>query len=226
MKTIARLAIVMIAIATIFSFSAVAAGKPEDIPPDGPLADISTLLSEIYDFVDSIFHITQTMNANVTTLQKSMDDNFTDVDTALDGLQTDMTQIKTDVATPEYIMYTSGSFATPYQGPAPGLPPGGIVLMAPDLGETLTVEVKTWEASGDPITFTNTQLCGDDGYVTLDSANQLYYCPFWETSTMYVNQIIVPADHREKVTFYAAVQSTDDYSRVFEPGDFKVDPIY
>lgn len=228
MKTITKLAIVMIAIATIFSFSAVAADKPEGTPSDGPLSDLSTMLSEIITTLNEIFGITQTLNSNVTTLQMSLDDNFTEVDSALEGLQTNVTQIKTNVATPEYIMYTSGSFATPYIGPGPGLPPGAVVLLAPDLDDTtINVEVKTWEAIGSPpTTFTNTKLCGDDGYVTLNSENQLIACPFWKNSTTYVIQIIVPENQREKVSFYAAVSSTNDYSRIWEPGDFKVDPIY
>jgi hypothetical protein len=97
MKTIAKLAIVMIAIATIFSFSAVAADKPENIPSDGPLTDLSTMLSEIITTLNEIFGITQTMDSNVTSLQTSIDDNFSDVDTSLAALQDNLSAFRADV---------------------------------------------------------------------------------------------------------------------------------
>jgi hypothetical protein len=89
--------IVLVTIATIFSFSVVAAVKPEELPADGPIMDFSTILSEIFEIVTEIFGVTQSLEANVSTLQTSMDANFTEFDSALGVLQSDLDIFRADV---------------------------------------------------------------------------------------------------------------------------------
>jgi hypothetical protein len=96
MKSITSVAIVLIAIVIIFSFSTVAADKPEDLPANGPLKEISTMLSEILNIVTEIFGITQSLDANMGTLQTGMDANFTEVDSALEGLQNNLSTFRAE----------------------------------------------------------------------------------------------------------------------------------
>ncbi len=90
MKNKVFLAIAIIVIATIFSFSAVAADKPEDPPADGPLTDISNIVSNIFDKMMEILE-------KIEYLQVTMDDNFTDVDSDLGVLGSDLDDFRADV---------------------------------------------------------------------------------------------------------------------------------
>jgi hypothetical protein len=107
MKIFEKLAIVLIALATIFSFAVVSADKPEGIPSDGPLSDISTILSDIFDILENIFGNTQSLDTDISTLQMSMDDNFTDVDSLLLEIQEDL-----DSSDQEVIYHTSFHYCT------------------------------------------------------------------------------------------------------------------
>jgi hypothetical protein len=90
MKIFVKLAIVLIVIGTIFSFSAVAAERPENPPLDGPLTDISDMLSDIFDKMMEILE-------KIEYLQVSMDDNFTDIDSDLGVLESDLDEFRADV---------------------------------------------------------------------------------------------------------------------------------
>ena len=90
MKNKVFLAIAIIVIATIFSFSAVAADKPENPPADGPLTDISNIVSNIFDKMMEILE-------KIEYLQVTMDDNFTDVDSDLGVLGSDLDDFRADV---------------------------------------------------------------------------------------------------------------------------------
>ena len=94
MKTITRLASVLIAVATIFSFAAVAAEKPENTPPEGPVNDIMTIILAINDTVSKISEMlngfSSSLQADIDALQMTVDDNFSDIQGDLDEFRADV----------------------------------------------------------------------------------------------------------------------------------------
>jgi hypothetical protein len=101
MRKIVLMAIVLVMIAVISPFSAVSAGKPEYEPPEGPVSDITTLVVTINETVaeirDMVNGISGSMNTDIETLQVSMDDNFTDVDSSLEEIESDLYDFRMEV---------------------------------------------------------------------------------------------------------------------------------
>lgn len=101
MKKIILMAIVLVSIAVISPFSAVSADKPEYVPPEGPVNDITTLVVTINETVteirDMVNGISGSMNADIEALQVTMDDNFTEVDSSLAAIESDLDDFRAEV---------------------------------------------------------------------------------------------------------------------------------
>jgi hypothetical protein len=81
---------------------AAAATKPTNPPPAGPVSDITAIVTEILSMLTGL-------KSDVGTLQTTMDDNFTAVDTSLDSIQEGLDTLLTEPGEVTSIRYVTGT---------------------------------------------------------------------------------------------------------------------
>ena len=173
--------------------------KVTDPPPEGPVSDVVTLLTDILRALG-------VLQGDVTTIKN------------------DVADIKTDLGngqTTGYIMYSTPRFSV---GSTDKI---RVYLDAPGITDDVDVEVRTWSLNNNnpSETYSDYKEC-NNGLITLTAADQMQNCEFVNGAPFLsrIIQIIVQEGDAYKITpKVSAHQSTGELIWAYAPADFKVD---
>lgn len=234
MKNVALMAIVLIAIATIFSFSAVSADKPTDLPAyDEPICDVcgklNTLiaaiptetLTAINNTVNSLKIMVEGLQADVTGLRT----NVTVIDDKIDAMQSDLDSIQDsldDIApgSSEFVVYDTTEIgvgsgeAIVVEAFAPFLSYGSEV----EAEIPIIVYEKLYDGS-DPYYVTH-HPSGDAGIITLNYTH-MAFTGIIDDDGSYIIRIKVPYQVKDDI-IPKVMHINSGIITEYLPGDFKI----
>lgn len=203
-------ALVIIAMACI----APATAKAQDNPPNDPLPSlIAALQSTVNDILANVTQIsilTESLESDVSTLQTTTDNNFTDINASLADIHEDLNSLDSG-----YIVYTS-----------PYIHNNGddviVVVDAPCITEDVLADIKILNSNGGTVDAIWEEI-DECGLATLTPTDQCYLCGqmgLWQlpASTLIIVKIKVLESESNKITF-RVIQSGND----IQAAEFKVD---
>ena len=229
MKKLALMAIVLIAIATIFSFSSVSADKPTDLPAyDEPICDVcgrlNTLiaaiptetLNAINNTVNSLKSMVEGLQSDVTELQT----NVTAIDGKIDAMQSDIDSIQDsldDIApgSSEFVVYDTTEI---------GVGSGEAIVVeafAPTLGSEVNIPIIVYEKKyyeSHPYYIVHYPF-GEDG-VILNSTHKAF-TEVIDTGGSYIIRIKVPYQVKDDI-IPKVTHINSEIITGYLPGDFKI----
>ncbi len=101
MRHLTHLIIILVALVAIGPYAPVGAEKPESVPAGGPfdeiLASIAAIEETMTEIRDLLTGTTGDPGSEIESLRTTMDENFTDVDTSLDVVHSDMDAFRAEV---------------------------------------------------------------------------------------------------------------------------------